>query len=191
LNSQRDSKNFPILNQNVTLEDTWRQMEKLVEKGLTRSIGVSNFNIERLERILAIAKIPPAVNQVELHPILPQDKLLQFCKDHNIAVVAYSPLGSGELGLIEHPIVKQVAESEHLTPGQVLISWAVTRGCIVIPKTGSVERLKENHVEGGERKLSQDSMNKLGMISKEKRLNKPRTCDPMDWWGMTCFETQE
>ena len=64
LDSQRDSKNFPILNQNVTLEDTWKQMEKLVEKGLTRSIGVSNFNIERLQRILAIANIPPAVNQV-------------------------------------------------------------------------------------------------------------------------------
>ena len=66
-------------------------MEKLVEVGLTRSIGVSNFNIEKLKRILAIAKIPPAVNQVALHPMIPQDKLLQFCKDNNIAVVACSP----------------------------------------------------------------------------------------------------
>ena len=143
------------------------------------------------KRILAIAKIPPAVNQVELHPMLPQDKLLQFCKDHNIAVAAYSPLGSGKLGLVEHPIVKQVAESEQLTPGQVLIAWAVTRGCIVIPKTSNVQRLKENYIEGGEKKLSQDSMNKIGMISKEKRQTKVRTCDPVEWWGVTCFETQE
>ena len=77
--------------------------------------------------------------------MLPQDKLVQFCKDHNIAVVAYSPLGSGKLGFVEHPVVKQVAESEQLTPAQVLISWAVTRGCIVIPKTGNLERLKENY----------------------------------------------
>ena len=116
LESQNNSNGFPILNKDVTLEDTWRQMEELVEKGLVRSIGVSNFNIERLKRILAIAKIPPAVNQVELHPMLPQDKLLQFCKNHNIAVVAYSPLGANKLGLIDHPVVKQVAESEHLTP---------------------------------------------------------------------------
>ena len=169
LESQNDSKGFPILDQDVTLEDTWRQMETLVEKGLVRSIGVSNFNIARLQRILAIAKIPPAVNQVELHPILPQDKLLQFCKDNGIAVVAYSPLGANKLELIEHPIVKQVAESEQLTPAQVLISWAVTRGCIVIPKTGNVQRLKENYVEGGERKLTGDSMNKLGVISKVPR----------------------
>ena len=143
-------------------------MEKLVENGLTRSIGVSNFNIERLKRILAIAKIPPAVNQVELHPMLPQHKLLKFCKDNNIAVVAYSPLASGELGLMEHPIIKQVAENEHLTPAQVLIAWGITRGCIVIPKTGTISRLKENYTEGGEKRLNQDSMNKIDAMSKEK-----------------------
>ena len=191
LESQNDSNGFPILDKDVTLEDTWRQMETLVEKGLARSIGVSNFNIERLKRILAIAKIPPAVNQVELHPMLPQDKLLQFCKDNNIAVTAYSPLGGDRLGLTEHPIVKQVAESEQLTPGQVLIAWAVTRGCIVIPRTGNSKRLEENYVEGGSRRLSQDSMNKLATISKEKRLINPRASDPKDYWGMTCFESPE
>ena len=157
LDCQEDSNGFPLIDDNITLEDTWRQMEGLIEKGLTRSIGVSNLNIKGLQRILAIAKIPPAVNQVELHPMLPQDKLLQFCQDHSIAVVAYSPLGASKLGLLDHPIVRQVAEEEHLTPAQVLIAWAVTRGCIVIPKTGKHGTI-EGKLCGGRGKKAQSRL---------------------------------
>ncbi|KAG5459014.1 MAG: NADP-dependent oxidoreductase domain-containing protein [Olpidium bornovanus] len=89
----RDKDNRVILEAGVTIEDTWKAMEGLVDDGLAKNIGVSNFNIENLKRVLKVAKKPITTNQIEVHPYLPQEELISFCKDHNILVTAYAPLG--------------------------------------------------------------------------------------------------
>jgi len=138
-----------------TLGDTWAAMERLVEKGLVRNIGVANFNAGLLLEILKTAKIQPAVNQIELHPHLNQKRLVQFCKDKGKAVTGYSPLGSSgyveigmdrgqSVGLLQNPSVLEIAARVGKTPAQVLLRWGVQKGNAVIPKTSSVARLREN-----------------------------------------------
>jgi alcohol dehydrogenase (NADP+) len=135
------------------LTATWESMEKLVEKGLTKHIGVSNFNILRLEEILSSARILPEVNQVELHPYLPQQRLKEFCEAKGIYLTAYGPLGAAyrvakkEVSLpilLEDKAVKAIAEKHKATPAQVLLAWGMERGTAVIPKSVNPVRIKEN-----------------------------------------------
>lgn len=156
-------------------------MEELVKQKLVRSIGVSNFTIKHLQELLKEAQIKPAVNQVELHPYLPQPALLKFCKDHGIKLVAYSPLGSGSHpSLPEDPVILEVARSNHMTAAQVLLSWGLTRGTAVIPKTSKVDRLVENF---DLRPLDEQSMKKI-----EGTKTHFRFCNPVDWWKRDCFD---
>ncbi|KAI9311919.1 NADP-dependent oxidoreductase domain-containing protein [Dichotomocladium elegans] len=138
-----------LKNTHVPLIDTWRAMEQLVKDGLVESIGVSNFTIAMLEEILKNCEIPPAVNQIEIHPGLPQEELVAFCKKHNIVLTAYCPLArfskSGP-AVINHPSVLQVAEKYQKTPAQVLLNWGIARGYAVIPKSVTPSRIKENFV---------------------------------------------
>ena len=136
------------------LADTWAGMEDAVDAGLVRAIGVSNFSAPRLAALAAGARIPPAVNQVELHPYLAQSALLQAARDLGVRLTAYSPLGSmdrparlkkaDEPVLLEDPAVTAVAAAHGATPGQVLIAWALARDTAVIPKTSRADRLAEN-----------------------------------------------
>eukprot|EP00762_Andalucia_godoyi_P001265 ANDGO_04955.mRNA.1 Aldose reductase A len=128
----------------VDLRDTWVEMEKLVDAGLVRSIGVSNFTIEKIEHIARGQRIQPAVNQVELHPYLPQHKLLKWCADHKIVLTAYSPLGSGRGGLLDDQKIAGIAKKHGKSPAQVLIRWAIQRKTVVIPKSVHEERIKDN-----------------------------------------------
>lgn len=181
LTSKRQG-DFPILDTEATLEGTWRQMEAVKDAGLAKAVGVSNFNMARLQRILAISKIKPLCNQVEMHPYLRQTKLRAFCAEHGIEVVAYSPLGSGKVPVLEDLIVKKIAQKSQLTPAQVCLAWAVGHGCPVIPKTSSPERLHENaHFK----ELSGEDMAAIDAIATDGE----RACDPKDWsWGINCFE---
>nr|BAJ89849.1 predicted protein [Hordeum vulgare subsp. vulgare] len=126
------------------MEGVWKEMENLVKDGLVKDIGVCNYTVTKLNRLLRSAKIPPAVCQMEMHPGWKNDKIFEACKKHGIHVTAYSPLGSSEKNLAHDPVVEKVANKLNKTPGQVLIKWALQRGTSVIPKSSKDERIKEN-----------------------------------------------
>jgi len=119
-------------------------MEKLLADGATKAIGVSNFSIKTLNQLLAHPSVTvvPAVNQVELHPALPQHDLLEFCRERNILLTAYSPVGKHKFA--SDPTIAAIAKAHDATGAQVLLSWGVQRGTAVIPKTVHEERLREN-----------------------------------------------
>lgn len=128
----------------VPLEETWKAMEELYQAGLCRAIGVSNFGVKTLSDLLEAAAINPMVNQVECHPYLPQNELVEFCQKNMIAVTAYAPLGSGKSVLLEDETVRSIAAKNKITPAQVLLSWNIQRHICVIPKAVEEPHLKEN-----------------------------------------------
>ena len=140
--------------ENLPISQTWAGMEKAIDQELVKSIGVSNFSIKKLDELYNASTIKPCVNQVESHPLLPQIKLLDYCNSRNIAITAYSPLGSkdrvqalkteNEPSLLENQIINKIAQKHNSTPACVLIKWQIQRNVIVIPKTTSLKRLKEN-----------------------------------------------
>lgn len=131
-------------------EPTWRAMEKLNAEGLARSIGVSNWTEKGLKSLLSYAKVKPAINQIEIHPFLPQYELVSFCQSHGIAPVAYSPLGSqdqvpgtGEK-VSTNKDLNAIAEKKGVTLAQVLIAWGLQRGYAVLPKSSNPSRIQSN-----------------------------------------------
>ncbi len=138
----------------LPLQETWQAMEECVGQGLVKTLGVCNFSIKKLAELHDKATIKPAINQIELHPYLQQNKMLQFCRKRDIFLTAYSPLGSGdrhpkmkrqnEPTLLNTPELATIAEKYSISPAQVLLAWAIKRKTIVIPKSVNPERLKEN-----------------------------------------------
>lgn len=151
----------------IALGETWQAMESLVEKGLCRHIGVCNFHQERLRELQELAAIPPAVNQIELHPYLQQRAMLEFCREKTILLTAYSPLGStdrpagmkkaDEPPLLTHPLIVAIAQNQGISPAQTLLAWALARGTMVIPKSVHPGRLREN-LAAAELSLSEDDV---------------------------------
>lgn len=140
--------------EDIPLMETWQAMEKMVKKGLCRHIGVCNFNLPLLRQLVDQATIPPFTNQIELHPFLPQKKMIEYCLEQGIIPTAYAPLGSGdrpdkmkhdgEPTLLNHPELLICAHEENRTPAQLLLSWSLDRGCTVIPKSTHPAHLAEN-----------------------------------------------
>jgi 2,5-diketo-D-gluconate reductase A len=123
--------------------ETWRAFEKLLSDGRLRSIGVSNFEIPHLQRLMAETDVTPAINQVELHPQFPQEELREFHQEHGILTQSWGPLGQGK-GLLEDPTIVEVARRKERTPAQVVLRWHVQLGCVVIPKSVNPDRVREN-----------------------------------------------
>ena len=124
--------------------DTWLAMENLVDKGLVRSIGVSNFNSVQIQDIIDKGSIVPAINQVECHPFFSQAKLREFCNKRGIEVTAYSPLVNGRSKILEDPRLKEIASVHGKSTAQVLIRWHIQRNVIVIPKSVIMTEIEEN-----------------------------------------------
>jgi alcohol dehydrogenase (NADP+) len=162
----------------VPLSETWKGMEALKKKGLTRHIGVSNFNIEKLKEILGSCSIAPEMNQIELHPYLPQQGLVDFCKEHDINVTAYSPLGSadrpkarqkeGDPVLLDHPVFKEIAQKHNASAAQVLIAWSLHRDIAVIPKSANKERINSN-IKSNDIALTDDDLKAISEIKGHHR----------------------
>lgn len=127
---------------------TWRAMEDLYDQGKIKAIGVTNYSVRHLKLLLKSCRIKPMVNQVEFHPRLVQSELLEFCQKHGIAVQAYASMGSSDAAQAESffafPPVQAAAKAHKVTPGQVLLRWALQKGCHVIPKSTKAARIKEN-----------------------------------------------
>ncbi|ORZ36004.1 NADP-dependent oxidoreductase domain-containing protein [Catenaria anguillulae PL171] len=182
LSPKRADGTFDEETAQVKVLDTWLAMEKLLASGKVKAIGVSNFNAATLEYIVANSRVVPAVNQVELHPYLPQDDLLAVATKLGVHLSAYSPLGStASKPLIrEDPVVVEIANKHKVEPAQVLISWAVKRGTSVLPKSVTPSRIASNLKVVD---LDAEDMDKLKALGKRAL----RTCDPKGFWGIDVF----
>lgn len=127
-----------------TYIETWKEMEKLYEEGLVRAIGVCNFHQHHLESLMSVAKIMPMVNQIELHPLLNQRPLVEFCKKNNILVEAYSPLARMDKNITENEVLKNLGKKYRKSITQIILRWDFQNGIISIPKSQSPDRLLEN-----------------------------------------------
>ncbi|KAI2472677.1 Aldo/keto reductase [Annulohypoxylon bovei var. microspora] len=145
--------------------DTWRELQKLVGTGKVRNIGVSNFGIINLEKLLndPSTKIKPVVNQIELHPNNPSPKLVAYCKEKGIHLTGYSCLGSTNSPLYKDPTLQAIAQTKGKTPQQVLLLWGIQQGWDVIPKSITPERIESNfNIDGWE--LTEEEIEKLNHL---------------------------
>lgn len=156
--------------------ETWRAMERLVEGGLVRAIGLSNFNSRQIDEIIAIATVKPAILQVESHPYLSQKALLTHCTARGVALTAYSPLGSPDRAwrqshepvVLEEPVIRSLADKYGKSPAQVIIRWQVQRGVLVIPKSVTPSRIMEN-IQVFDFALTEEEMDQIGSLDKNWR----------------------
>ncbi|HTF44439.1 MAG TPA: aldo/keto reductase [Terriglobales bacterium] len=165
----RDQNGNVLYDDGVTLLDTWRAMERLVDHGRCRAIGLSDITLNGLLPIYESARIKPAVVQVESHPYLPETELLEFCKEKGIVLLAFAPLGHGmKPGLIEDPVISAIAARVGKTPAQVLLAWAVQRGTALLTTPKSAARARENFDISP---LPQDAFDEISRIQTRQRLN--------------------
>jgi alcohol dehydrogenase (NADP+) len=165
----RDQDGNVVYDRGVTLLDTWKAMERLVDGGKCRAIGLSDITLDGVLPVCEAARIKPAVVQVELHPYLPETELLEFCKEKGIVLLAFAPLGHGmRPGPLEDPVILAIAARVGKTPAQVLLAWAVQRGTAVLTTAKSAARAKENFDIS---MLPQDAFDEINRIQTRQRLN--------------------
>ena len=166
----------------VPLSDTWGAMEKLLEQGLVKRIGVCNYTSGLLHDLFAYARIKPVVLQIESHPRLTQEALLRLARQYGLAVTAFSPLGAASYveldmagdsdSVLIEPVVAEAAARLHRSPAQIVLRWAVQRGTAVIPKTSRRERLREN-LALFDFSLNEEEMAGISALNRNRRFNDP------------------
>lgn len=165
----RDQNGNVLYDRGVTLLDTWRAMESLVDHGKCRAIGLSDITLDGLMPIYESARIKPAVVQVESHPYLPETELLNFCKEKDIVFLAFAPLGHGmRPGPLEDPVIVSIATRVGKTPAQVLLAWAIQRGTALLTTPRTAARAKENFDISA---LPEDAVDEIRRIQTRQRLN--------------------
>ncbi|KAM7200425.1 NADP-dependent oxidoreductase domain containing protein [Rhypophila sp. PSN 637] len=180
-----------VVRSNASIQETWTAFESLVEKKLTKSIGISNFQSQLIYDLLRYAKIPPATLQIEHHPFLVQQELLNLCKAEGITVTAYSSFGPASFlefdmqhavkltPLMEDSTIKSIAAKYNKDPSQVLLRWATQRGLAVIPKTTRVELMTAN-LKHTEFDLSEEDIATISAFNKGIRFNQPSNYFPTE-----------
>ena len=156
---------WPAPQQDLYVE-TWQAFEELQAGGRVRSIGVSNFRIEDLKRLLDLGLSVPVVNQIELHPYLTQDELRTFHAEHQIVTEAWSPLAQG--GVLGDPVITELADAKDATPAQIVLAWHLALGNIVIPKSVTPARIAENFAST-EVKLGNDEVDAITALNRNER----------------------
>ena len=142
----RDEHGDVIYDEGVTLVETWQALERLVDDGVCKSIGLSDISLDKLREIVAAARIKPDVVQVESHPYLPEWELLDFCQQNGIVLLAFAPLGhASKPNLLEDPVITAIAEQVHISPAQVALSWAAQRGTAFLTTSRKPQRIQENY----------------------------------------------
>ena len=165
----RDANGDVIYDKDTTLLDTWRAMEKLVDGGKCRAIGLSDIGLNELRPLYESARIKPAVVQVEAHPYLPETELLEFCKEKEIVFLAFAPLGHGiRPGPLEDPVISQIAARIGKTPAQVLLAWAIQRGGALLTTPKTAARARENLDVSA---LPEDAFDEINRIETRQRFN--------------------
>ena len=157
--------------------DSWKEMEKLYADGYIKAIGVCNCHEHHLDKLLSVAKVIPAINQIELHPLLSQKQLVQFCRKHNIAIEAYSPLARMDDKLIKNKILYELSQRHQVTVPQIILRWITQNGYCTCPKTSSFKRLRQNMAIFNYT-LSNDDMEQIAELNENYRVrHNPDTAD--------------
>jgi alcohol dehydrogenase (NADP+) len=165
----RDKNGNVVYDNGITLMDTWRAMEALVDGGKCKAIGLSDVSLEQVREVFQSSRIKPAVVQVESHPYLPQAEILEFCNSKGMVMLAFAPLGHGiKPGVLELPAIVAIAQRINKTPAQVLLAWAVQRGTAVLTTPKTPERARENFDISA---LPADAMQEINAIQTRQKFN--------------------
>ena len=157
--------------------DTWREIEKLYEEGYIKAIGIANCHSHHIEEILKICKVKPMVNEVEVHPLFSQKPLIEYCKQHDIRVEAYTPLARFDERLRRNRILLGLAEKYHKSILQIIIRWHIENGVVPIPRSTNLGRLKSN-IDVFDFQLTPDEVKAIDSININSRLRyDPDNCD--------------
>jgi len=166
----RDEQGRVIYDSGVTLIEAWRALERLVDEGRCKSIGLSDITLKAVEEVVAAARIKPAVVEVESHPYLPEWELLEFCQQHGIILLAFAPRGHGlEPKILEDSVITGIAQRLQKTPAQVALAWSVQRGVALLTTSTTLRHIQENFEistlpEWAMREINED-------VTTRKRLN--------------------
>jgi alcohol dehydrogenase (NADP+) len=182
-----ESDGGKLIDPSVSIHETWEAMEELVDEGLVKHIGVSNFPVSLLHELMTRSRIPPAVNQVEAHPYLQQTRLLQYCQARGVHFQAYSPLGTpgykedDEPRILDDEVLKKIAKAHGVSVANICIAWAVQRGTSVVAKSANARRQAENlqtTTISPSITLTDDEMSEIAKLERGYRFFRPE-----DWWG--------